>query len=121
MTNPQSETADSKPAAPSAAELKRRANIWFWILFASIAGIVIGNVLASAGTTRTYFCLGSFVECEAIETTPLGSFGIFLQWTTPIAALVSALLWWGARGIWKEEVAHEASQAAKAEAARGTH
>lgn len=120
MTNRPSETAESKPAPPSAADLKRRMNVWLWILLASTAGFVVGNVLASAGTTRTYFCLGSFVECEAIEITTLGSLGIFLQWTTPIVVLVSALLWWAARGIWKEEVAHEATQAAKPDAERRT-
>ncbi|WP_341953627.1 hypothetical protein [Salinibacterium sp. TMP30] len=93
-------------------------NIWGWIVLAAIAGIIIGNVLATAGTTRTYFCLGSFVDCEAIVITPLGGFGIFLQWTTPIVALIAAVNWWSLGASWKEEAAHEAAQARKAEAAK---
>lgn len=113
MTSPQP-ALEPRPTPPTAEELKRRANVWGWVFLAAVVGIVVGNVLANAGTTRTWFCLGSFVECEAIQITPLGSFGIFLQWTTPIAAIIAAAFWWTARSVWKEEVSHEAAQAAKA-------
>lgn len=103
MTTPQPDEAQPKVVpAPTTAELRKQATIWLVLFLAAVVAFVVGNFLATTGTTRTTFCLGSWTKCEAIETTDLGRFGIFLQWTMPIAALVLGAFWWGARGIWTE-------------------
>ena len=85
------ELTEVVPKDPAAEEsrLKRLKLIWGLILIAIVIGWGVGTGLANAGTTRTWVCIGSSFGCQAIQTTPLADFGIFLQYSCPVLALVA--------------------------------